>query len=104
MALRTVKRLSKSKPTPEGAGVHLRRSFGFGPTSDFDPFLLLDDFRNDIPADYLGGFPVAYVFAGAGKFCNDSGPLAAPTEGVQWLDTTPLAEADDPSLVLYRSR
>jgi redox-sensitive bicupin YhaK (pirin superfamily) len=35
-----------SKPTLEGAGVHLRRAFGFGATSDFDPFLLLDDFRN----------------------------------------------------------
>ena len=41
----------------EGAGVHLRRAFGFGNTSDFDPFLLLDDFRNDIPEDYLAGFP-----------------------------------------------
>ena len=222
--------------------MHLRRAFGFGKTSDFDPFLLLDDFRNDIPADYLAGFPwhphrgietityvlagsvehgdsmgnsgsigagdvqwmtagsgivhqeipkgdpagrmhgfqlwanlpaalkmaspryqevkapdipivtdddgtqariicgsfwgrkgpveevaadpiyldvsvppgkcrtlpvetnrhaFAYVFAGAGKFCNASGPLAGPTEGVQWLDTTPPAEADDRSLVLF---
>ena len=53
MSLRPVKKLSKSKPTLEGAGVHLRRAFGFGNTSDFDPFLLLDDFRNDIPEDYL---------------------------------------------------
>ena len=57
MAIRNVKRLVKSKPTLEGAGVHLRRAFGFGNTSDFDPFLLLDDFRNDIPEDYLAGFP-----------------------------------------------
>jgi len=49
MSLRPVKRLIKSKPTLEGAGVHLRRAFGFGNTSEFDPFLLLDDFRNDIP-------------------------------------------------------
>ena len=47
MSIRPVKRLIKSKPTLEGAGVHLRRAFGFGNTSDFDPFLLLDDFRND---------------------------------------------------------
>ena len=47
MSLRPVKRLIKSKPTLEGAGVHLRRAFGFGNTSEFDPFLLLDDFRND---------------------------------------------------------
>jgi quercetin 2,3-dioxygenase len=242
MSIRPVHRLIQSKPTLEGAGVHLRRAFGFGNTSDFDPFLLLDDFRNDIPDDYLAGFPwhphrgietityvlagsvehgdsignhgsidagdiqwmtagrgiihqempkgdragrmhgfqlwanlpaslkmtaphyqevkapqipivtdddgtqarivcgefwgkkgpvdgiaadpiyldvtvppgkrkrlavdtsrhaFAYVFAGSGKFCNASGPLAVPTEGVAWLDTAPPAEANDRSLVLF---
>jgi len=232
----------KAKPTREGAGVHLRRAFGFGNTSDFDPFLLLDDFRNDIPDDYLAGFPwhphrgietityvlagtvehgdslgnhgsispgdiqwmtagrgiihqempkgdplgrmhgfqlwanlpsalkmtmpryqeikaveipevtdddgtsarivcgsfwgkrgpvegvaadpsyldvtvppgkrkklpvettrhaFAYVFAGSGKFCNASGPLSVPTEGLGWADTTPPTEADNRSLVLF---
>jgi hypothetical protein len=43
----------------------------------------------------------AYVFAGGGKFCNASGPLAVPTEGVGWLDTAPPAEADNRSLVLF---
>jgi quercetin 2,3-dioxygenase len=218
--------------------MHLRRAFGFGNTSDFDPFLLLDDFRNDVPEDYLAGFPwhphrgietityvlagtvehgdsgtidagdvqwmsagsgiihqempkgdhagrmhgfqlwanlpsslkmtnlryqevksndipeikdddgthvrvvcgkfwgktgpvdgiaadpiyldvsvppgrrktlpvetgrnvFAYVFAGAGKFCNASGPLAVPTEPVGWLDTTPPADAKNRSLVLF---
>ena len=57
MSIRPVKRVVASKPTMEGAGVHLRRAFGFGNTSDFDPFLLLDDFRNDVPEDYLAGFP-----------------------------------------------
>ena len=46
MATRPVKRLVKAKPTLEGAGVRLRRAFGFGATTDYDPFLLLDDFRN----------------------------------------------------------
>jgi redox-sensitive bicupin YhaK (pirin superfamily) len=242
MSIRPIKRLSKSKPTIEGAGVHLRRAFGFGNTSEFDPFLLLDDFRNDIPEDYLAGFPwhphrgietityvlagtvehgdsmgnhgtigagdvqwmtagsgiihqempkgdqagrmhgfqlwanlpsslkmtapryqevkshdipvvtdedgtsarivcgsfwgaigpvngiaadpiyldvtippgkrkiltvetmrhaFAYVFAGTGKFCNASGPLAVPTEGVGWLDTDPPTEAENRSLVLF---
>ena len=242
MSLRPVKRVLKSKPTIEGAGVHLRRAFGFGNTKDFDPFLLLDDFRNDIPEDYEAGFPwhphrgietityvlagtvdhgdsmgnrgtigagdiqwmtagsgiihqempkgdnagrmhgfqlwanlpsalkmtppryqevkspdipevtdddgtkvrivcgsfwgkrgpvdgiaadpvyldvsvppgrrrtlpievtrqgFAYVFGGSGKFCNASGPLAVPTEGVKWLDTAPPSEADDRSLVLF---
>jgi redox-sensitive bicupin YhaK (pirin superfamily) len=242
MSIRPVKRLIKAKPTLEGAGVHLRRAFGFGNTSDFDPFLLLDDFRNENPEDYLAGFPwhphrgietityvlagtvehgdslgnhgaiaagdvqwmtagsgiihqempkgdrtgrmhgfqlwanlpsslkmtapryqevkapdiavatdddgtsvrivcgnyrgvkgpvdgvaadpmyldvsvppgkrktlpvettrhaFAYVFAGAGKFCNASGPLSVPTEGVGWADTEPPAEAENRSLVLF---
>lgn len=242
MSIRPVKKLTKAKPTLEGAGVHLRRAFGFGNTSDFDPFLLLDDFRNDNPDNYLAGFPwhphrgietityvlagtvehgdsignrgrigagdiqwmtagsgilhqempkgdptgkmhgfqlwanlpsslkmtppryqeiksadipevtdddgtqarivcgefwgrrglvegiaadpvyvditvppgkrktfavetkshaFAYVFAGSGKFCNASEPLAVPTESVGWLDTTPPTEADNRSLVLF---
>jgi quercetin 2,3-dioxygenase len=242
MSLRPVSRVVKSKPTLEGAGVHLRRAFGFGSTKEFDPFLLLDDFRNDVPQDYLAGFPwhphrgietvtyvlagtvdhgdstgnrgtigpgdvqwmtagrgiihqempkgdaagrmhgfqlwanlpaaskmtepryqevksadipevtdddgtlvrvvcgsfwakkgpvdgiaadpiyldvsvppgrrkilpvettrhaFAYVFAGSGKFCNASGPLAVPTESVQWLDTAPPAQVDNRSLVLF---
>ena len=53
MSIRPVKQVIKSKPTLEGAGVHLRRAFGFGNTKETDPFLLLDDFRNDVPEDYL---------------------------------------------------
>ncbi len=242
MSIRPVKRLVKAKPTLEGAGVHLRRAFGFGDPTEFDPFLLLDDFRNERPEDYLAGFPwhphrgietityvlagtvqhgdslghsgaiaagdiqwmtagsgiihqempkgdpdgrmhgfqlwanlpsslkmtppryqevkaveiplitdddgtsvrvvsgsfwgakgpvdgiaadpvyldvsvppgkrktlpvetkhhaFAYVFAGSGKFCNASGPLAVPTESVGWADTTPPAEADNRSLILF---
>ncbi len=55
MSLRPVRRLIEAKPTLEGARVRLRRAFGFGNTSEFDPFLLLDDFRNDVPDDYLAG-------------------------------------------------
>jgi redox-sensitive bicupin YhaK (pirin superfamily) len=242
MSIRPIKRLIKAKPTIEGAGVHLKRAFGFGNTSDFDPFLLLDDFRNDRPEDFLAGFPwhphrgietityvltgtvnhqdslgnegdlgagdvqwmtagsgiihqemprgddrghmhgfqlwanlpsslkmtppryqdveakdipevtdddgtrirvicgevwgqtgpvdgiaaepqyvdvwvppgarkslpvettrhaFAYVFAGSGKFCNASDPLAVPTEGVGWADTTLASEVDNRSLVLF---
>ena len=57
MSLRPVKQIIQPKPTIEGAGVKLQRAFGFGKTKDFDPFLLLDDFRNDNPNDYLAGFP-----------------------------------------------
>src|SRR6202051_187734 len=95
MSIRPVHRLVKSKPTLEGAGVHLRRAFGFGNTSDFDPFRLLDDFRNDIPADYLAGFPwhphrgietITYVLAGTvehGDSMGNHGSIAAGD--VQWM-------------------
>jgi len=95
MSLRPVKKLIKSKPTIEGAGVHLRRAFGFHNTSDFDPFLLLDDFRNDVPGDYLAGFPwhphrgietITYVLAGTvehGDIIGNRGAIAAGD--IQWM-------------------
>src|ERR1035441_3444253 len=95
MSIRPVKRLIKSKPTLEGAGVHLRRAFGFGNTHDFDPFLLLDDFRNDVPEDYLAGFPwhphrgietITYVLAGTVEHGDSMGNHGAIAAGdVQWM-------------------
>jgi len=95
MSIRPVKRLLKSKPTLEGAGVHLRRAFGFGNTSEFDPFLLLDDFRNDVPDDYLAGFPwhphrgietITYVLAGTVEHGDSLGNRGAIASGdVQWM-------------------
>jgi hypothetical protein len=43
----------------------------------------------------------AYVFAGSGKFCNASGPLAVPTESAGWADTAPPREAGNRSLILF---
>jgi len=95
MSLRPVKRLIQAQPTLEGAGVHLRRAFGFGNTSDFDPFLLLDDFRNDTPKDYLAGFPrhphrgietITYVLAGTVEHGDSMGNRGAIAAGdVQWM-------------------
>jgi len=95
MSLRPVKRVSSSKPTLEGAGVHLRRAFGFGDTSDFDPFLLLDDFRNDVPDEYLAGFPwhphrgietITYVLAGDVEHGDSMGNRGVISAGdVQWM-------------------
>lgn len=95
MSLRPIKKLIKAKPTREGAGVHLRRAFGFGNTSEFDPFLLLDDFRNDIPEDYLAGFPwhphrgietITYVLAGTVEHGDSLGNRGAISPGdVQWM-------------------
>ena len=95
MSIRPVKRLVKSKPTLEGAGVHLRRAFGFGNTSDFDPFLLLDDFRNDVPEDYLAGFPwhphrgietITYVLAGTVEHGDSMGNRGAIAAGRRAVD------------------
>lgn len=95
MSIRPIKKVIQSKPTLEGAGVHLRRAFGFGNTSEFDPFLLLDDFRNDVPADYLKGFPwhphrgietITYVLAGTvehGDSLGNHGTIGAGD--VQWM-------------------
>jgi redox-sensitive bicupin YhaK (pirin superfamily) len=55
--VRKIVKVWKSKPTIEGAGVHLRRAFGFHEVPQLDPFLLLDDFHSDNPKDYLPGFP-----------------------------------------------
>jgi len=90
-----VKRIVEAKPTVEGAGVKLRRAFGFGDTTDFDPFLLFDDFRNENPDDYRAGFPwhphrgietITYVLSGTvnhGDSLGNSGSLGAGD--VQWM-------------------
>jgi redox-sensitive bicupin YhaK (pirin superfamily) len=95
MSLRPVKQILQTQPTLEGAGVKLQRAFGFGKTQDFDPFLLLDDFRNDHPGDYLAGFPwhphrgietITYVLAGSvehGDSLGNQGRMGAGD--VQWM-------------------
>ncbi|HUV71104.1 MAG TPA: pirin family protein [Terracidiphilus sp.] len=95
MSLRAVKQILETKATIEGAGVKLQRAFGFGKTAEFDPFLLLDDFRNENPADYLAGFPwhphrgietITYVLAGEVAHGDSLGNKGRMTAGdVQWM-------------------
>ena len=95
MSIRPVRRITEAKPTTEGAGVKLYRAFGFGNTGDFDPFLLLDDFRNENPSDYLAGFPwhphrgietITYVLAGSVDHGDSLGNSGKLKDGdVQWM-------------------
>jgi quercetin 2,3-dioxygenase len=95
MSIRPVKRIVQSQPALEGAGVKLRRAFGFGTTEEFDPFLLFDDFRNENPDDYVAGFPwhphrgietITYVLAGTVDHGDSLGNRGSLGSGdVQWM-------------------
>jgi len=93
--IRRISKLLRSKPTIEGAGVHLRRAFGFHEVRQFDPFLLLDDFGAGNPADYLAGFPwhphrgietITYVLQGRVEHGDSMGNAGVIGPGdVQWM-------------------
>ncbi len=92
---RKIKKIWKSRPTIEGAGVHLKRAFGFHEVPQLDPFLLLDDFHSSHPADYLAGFPwhphrgietITYVLHGEVEHGDSMGNKGIISSGdVQWM-------------------
>lgn len=93
--IRKVKQGNISRPTIEGAGVNLKRAFGFNEVPDLDPFLLLDDFHSDNPADYIKGFPwhphrgietITYVLHGYVEHGDSMGNKGIIHSGdVQWM-------------------
>jgi hypothetical protein len=92
---RKIRKVFVSQPTLEGAGVHLRRGFGFREVPLFDPFLMFDDFRQDDPAKYLPGFPwhphrgietITYMIRGTAEHGDSLGGSGVIGPGdVQWM-------------------
>jgi len=92
---RKIKKITRSIPTLEGAGVHLKRAFGFHNVPEFDPFLLLDDFRGDDPQFYIKGFPwhphrgietITYMLNGTVEHGDSIGNEGVINPGdVQWM-------------------
>ena len=111
-SIRKISKIWKSKPTTEGAGVHLKRAFGYNQVPLFDPFLLLDDFHSTYPPDYLKGFPwhphrgietITYVLHGRVEHGDSMGNKGVIGSGdVQWMTAgsgiihqeMPLGDAD----------
>ena len=95
MSLRPTLETRQATPTLEGAGVKLHRAFGFQDPSEMDPFLLFDDFRNELTEDFEKGFPwhphrgietITYVLSGSvehGDSLGNKGTLGAGD--VQWM-------------------
>mgnify|MGYP001821930471 CR=1 FL=1 len=93
--MRKIRKLMKAVPTIEGAGVHLKRVFGYHQVPQLDPFLLLDDFHADDPEDYLPGFPwhphrgietITYLVEGEVEHGDSLGNSGVIREGdVQWM-------------------
>jgi len=95
MPTRRIAKVLKSRPTIEGAGVHLKRAFGNSQVPQFDPFLMLDDFHTSNPAEYLPGFPwhphrgietITYVLEGLVEHGDSMGNTGVIGSGdVQWM-------------------
>ncbi|MBK5273973.1 MAG: pirin family protein [Desulfuromonadales bacterium] len=95
MTIRRIAKIFKSRPTIEGAGVHLKRAFGYSQVPQFDPFLMLDDFHTSNPDEYLAGFPwhphrgietITYVLQGLVEHGDSMGNTGVIGAGdVQWM-------------------
>jgi redox-sensitive bicupin YhaK (pirin superfamily) len=92
---RSIKMIFESRPTIEGAGVHLKRVFGNSEVPLFDPFLMLDDFRSHNPDHYKAGFPwhphrgietITYMLEGEVEHGDSMGNRGVISSGdTQWM-------------------
>lgn len=92
---RPAQEILPARETIEGAGVHLRRAFGHQQVPKLDPFLLLDDFRSENPAEFVAGFPwhphrgietVTYMLSGRVEHEDSIGNAGTVGPGdVQWM-------------------
>jgi len=93
--MRSIELVKSAVPTLEGAGVNLHRAFGYYDKPRFDPFLMLDDFRNDDPDDYIAGFPwhphrgietITFMLEGSAEHGDSLGNRGVIKKGeVQWM-------------------
>jgi redox-sensitive bicupin YhaK (pirin superfamily) len=93
--IRKIRKVLRSKPTIEGAGVHLKRAFGYHHAPQLDPFLLLDDFHSNKPEEYVKGFPwhphrgietITYVLYGKVEHGDSMGNRGVIQAGdIQWM-------------------
>lgn len=93
--IRKIRKILQSQPTIEGAGVHLKRAFGYQELPELDPFLLLDDFHSSNPDEYIKGFPwhphrgietITYVLYGRVEHGDSMGNKGTISSGdIQWM-------------------
>ncbi len=111
---RKIRKVFKSKPVTEGAGVHLKRVFGFSEVPLFDPFLMLDDFRAEKPEYYIKGFPwhphrgietITYVLSGDvehGDSMGNKGIItSSEVQGTNYFDMKREPFLDKGTLILF---
>lgn len=92
---RKIKKYVEGVKTQDGAGVKLRRVFGYNEIPDFDPFLMMDFFDSTDPDDYTKGFPwhphrgietVTYLITGKIEHEDSIGSKGEINDGdCQWM-------------------
>jgi len=92
---RSIVQIVNGMPASDGAGVSLLRVIGTPQLDFIDPFLMLDEFKNDDPDAYVAGFPehphrgfetVSYMKQGRMRHRDSAGNEGVIEDGgVQWM-------------------